>query len=218
MPRDAHHHRREAAGIAAQIDDDAVGLPELVDRRLELGVDGRHPHVEADDADGSARRRLLLRGLDPHEHRRQVPHRDRLAGFRVPFERKRDRRSAAVLECDVDARSRWTAQMRLGHPPRLDVQQPAVVSRRLCRSGLDRGARVIGLGRGVGAPRQCTKQIGDCRVANLHHPPAGFDLAHVAIDRVTSRLSSASRTSNPGSPLRSSLAPGASAEAGTRAK
>ena len=140
MTRDAHHHRGEAAGIAAQIDDDPVRLPELVHRGLELRVDGRHPHVEADDAHRAARRRLLFRRLHAHEHGRQVPHRDRLAGFGMPFERKRDRRSASVFECDVHPRTRWTAQEGLSHPPRRDIQQAAVVGPRIRCSGGFRGA------------------------------------------------------------------------------
>ena len=56
-PGDPHHHCGQAAGIAAEIDDDAVGVPQFVDRLLELRVDGRHPHVEPDDPGGRASRR-----------------------------------------------------------------------------------------------------------------------------------------------------------------
>ena len=47
VPGDAHHHRREPAGIAAQVDDDAVRCAEFVHRLLKQRIDGRHPHVEA---------------------------------------------------------------------------------------------------------------------------------------------------------------------------
>ena len=53
MARDAHHHRGQPARVAAQVDDDPVRLPELVDRRLEPRVDCRHPDVEANDANGA---------------------------------------------------------------------------------------------------------------------------------------------------------------------
>ena len=81
VTRDPHHHRREPAGIAAQVEDDAGGAAVLVDRFLERAVDGRHPDVEPDESCRPARRRLPRLVVHPHVHRRQVADGDRLAGL-----------------------------------------------------------------------------------------------------------------------------------------
>src|SRR4051812_5511899 len=72
MSGNAHHHRREATRISAQIEDDAVVSAEPVYRPGKRSIDRRHPDVEANDPRLAPGGSLLLALPPPHQHRRQA--------------------------------------------------------------------------------------------------------------------------------------------------
>ena len=121
VARDPHQHRGEAAGVAAEVDHDAAGVPVLVDGFLELAIDGRHPDVEPDHAHGQAAWRLAALGLDAHEHRRKVADGDRLTGFGPALDLEIVKVAVDVLERDRHLRPGRPAKPFLRHAPGFDV-------------------------------------------------------------------------------------------------
>src|SRR4029453_11834489 len=82
MPGDTGDRGRITAGVLAQIDDDAGGGAELIDRRVQPNDDRHHPEVEAYHAE----RRLLLgprmeAALEVGHEQRKIPKLHRVAGL-----------------------------------------------------------------------------------------------------------------------------------------
>jgi hypothetical protein len=142
-------HEPDAAGVAAQVDDDAVGVPQLDHGAFELRRDGDHEDVEGDVADACVGVAGFVAGqpavLEVGAQGGQVAELDELAGGAGTLDVEDDLPVVRVEEGHLDARADAPLEHRIDGLP--GVHRRGVVAHGLVHAVDD--ARDVGVhGRG----------------------------------------------------------------------